>query len=268
MRFARHRYELHARHADPALTRGRSVSRFRSFLLVPAVLYVSHATAQQGAWMYDIFVEECLKASGRPGSTREQFLRGEKFNCIRGGSGASAEGPSGACAFGEAKTAVDWVFSDRGAQRTYASALADGKSGFDAVLTAQGHNPRAQAALRNCASQIEAYLQNRGKARPATMSSRKLGPQDCTCVSIVPAAGGPRQFQVTNRCDAMKISVLFGGDTLQFSPDPGSFSGWAAAGIVSAETQSVIQAPEHWTVVTIEAYELKNAATHFTCRTD
>ncbi|MGJ0510820.1 hypothetical protein [Methylocystis sp.] len=38
----------------------------------------SMAFAQQGEWIYDIFVNECVKAGGQPASTREQFLRGEK----------------------------------------------------------------------------------------------------------------------------------------------------------------------------------------------
>lgn len=60
------------------------------------------------------------------------------------------------------KENIDWVFRDRGAQATYAQQMQAGKSDFEAVVGAQGHNRPVQDLLRRCQSVAEAYLASRG----------------------------------------------------------------------------------------------------------
>lgn len=58
----------------------------------------------------------------------------------------------------EAKIAIDWVFSDSGATRTFVQNRNAGRSPYDSVIGAQGHNPHAQDMLRECAGWGSNYL--------------------------------------------------------------------------------------------------------------
>ena len=224
------------------------------------------APAQESAWIYDIFVKECQKSGGTPRSTLQQYMRGEKFNCETGGSSGRSTARGGNACERESKISIDWVFNDRGALATYNRNRQQGKSAFDAVVAAQGHNPRAQRSLRDCKQWAQTYLAQRGAAPGGlTMPTRALGQTDCACISVVPA-GPAGLYRVTNRCDAMEITVGFGGDIARLSPSPNAIAAPASAGVVTQGKPGMARAPGHFTIVSINSVGLKNAGSSFVCR--
>jgi hypothetical protein len=51
----------------------------------------------------------------------------------------------------EAKVNIGWVLEeDSGARATFSNALRGGLSYLEAVIAAEGHNPHAQATIRDC----------------------------------------------------------------------------------------------------------------------
>ncbi|MFZ1988998.1 MAG: hypothetical protein WAW96_04425, partial [Alphaproteobacteria bacterium] len=53
----------------------------------------------------------------------------------------------------EAKINIDWVLLyDKGAQQRYVEFVSQGQSPYEAVISAQAHNPHAQDTIRKCAS--------------------------------------------------------------------------------------------------------------------
>jgi hypothetical protein len=80
-------------------------------------------------------------------------------DCLDGaGTSGSSVSPPPTPECGEAKTAIDWVFADVGATKTFARHRQSGKSPLDSVIGAQGHNPHAQQMLRDCPSWAANYL--------------------------------------------------------------------------------------------------------------
>lgn len=133
----------------------------------------------------------------------------------------------------EAKQNVDWVLvKDGPALNTYFSARRAGESPFEALLTAQGHNPNAQASIRRCRAWVEEYLASAhpGKleppaGRPAAQGRPGTGaaePFDLDCISVVDAVPGYAgdgglwyvDLYTENRCPVRvsgKFCVAFGG---------------------------------------------------------
>ncbi|MEQ1715802.1 MAG: hypothetical protein ABL907_07440 [Hyphomicrobium sp.] len=248
---------------------------YRLWFIIAAIsLSVASAHAQQdGAWIYDIFVQKCRESGGSPGSTREQYLRGEKFVCRDSSSGRSTGRPPANCST-EAKINVDWVFNDGGARSTYTRQRASGLSPFDAVVAAQGHNPNVQALLRQCQAWVDSYLLSRadlpspGAPGDPTLSRRKLGPGDCRCISVLPTgttnSNGMAGYRVVNTCDPLKAAVRFVGDIARLSPGYG-LSSWAQAGLVGGGKEATVYAPPDWTLVSIKAVTLTSTANSHTC---
>ena len=171
------------------------------------------------------------------------------------------------CDAAEARINVDWVlFRDRGAQKRYRKFLALGMSPFDAVVTAQAHNPPVQELLRRCRSWTTAYL---GQfIQPPTV--RRPSRQACKCVGVYPTGttsplGNPR-YRVTNnpRCGALGISVLFKGSSLYW-PGRLLLASWSKAGEMASGEQRFVYAPG-WRFVTIAGVRVSNAGGSRTCR--
>jgi len=223
---------------------------------------------QQGAWIYDVFVQKCREAGGTPGTSKEQFLRGETFQCRNGG--ASRPTPGGATACGtEAKINVDWVFQDRGARARYAERRRQGDVPFDAVVAAQAHNPRVQSLLRGCRDWVESYLAGMGEADAGRRSPTPPTRADCRCISVLPTNDldwqGRLAYRVINSCDALEVAVSFGYDILRLSPDPNrAFTSLAQAGQVGRNEERLVRAPAG-TIVTIKGYALRRAGVTVAC---
>lgn len=242
------------------------LARAATLSLLALATASNHAPAQDGAWIYDIFVKECQKAGGTPRSTLQQYMRGEKFICDNSQSSGRSTARGGNVCEREAKISIDWVFEDPGALANYNRNRQQGRSAFDAVIAAQGHNPRAQRSLRDCQQWAQTYLAQRGAAPGGlTMPTRALGQTDCSCISVVPA-GPAGVYRVTNRCDAMEITVGFGGDIARLSPSPDAFAAPARAGVVTPDRPGMARAPGHFTIVSINSVGLRNAGSSYVCR--
>jgi hypothetical protein len=246
------------------------LSVLRSVALVPALgllaMLPDAALSQPSDWIYDIFVKECREAGGRPASSMEEYRRGEQFRCDRGGSGQSNAVPEGVCST-EAKEAVDWVFRDKGARATYTRLFSEGRTPFDSVVGAQGHNPSAQDVLLGCRPWVETYLASLGATRngPA-LGNRKLDARDCECISVIPVGAneqGRATYRVSNSCDGMNVAVRFVGDILSLSARD-AFSSWGSAGLLAYGLSSEVMAPD-LKYTSIATVKLKNASSSYTC---
>lgn len=110
-------------------------------------------------------------------------------------SGMRCEAQSVDCS--EAKQNVEWVLlKDKGARNTFETARRSGQSPFDALLTAQGHNPRAQASIRQCRAWVQEYLAEADLGTPSTDAKPPgadtgSGPDNdfnLDCISVVSTA--------------------------------------------------------------------------------
>jgi hypothetical protein len=242
--------------------RGGFVSRLTAAFLCVGLVQLSpgHAFSQQGDWIYDIFVKKCREAGGSPASSLQEYKQGKPFRCDQGGSGQSRSLPAGTCEK-DAKENVDWVFRDKGAKATYAGAFNRGLSPFDSVVYAQGHNPSAQRVLKACRSWVEAYLATLGASRDGpSLSDRKLGAQDCRCISVIPIGAnsqGRNRYRVSNSCDAMQVSV-------HFIDAVDGFSSWGSAGLLANGSSSILTVPD-WKLPSIAAVQLRDAASSQSC---
>lgn len=229
---------------------------------------IDRAQSQEGDWIYDIFVKECQKAGGRAASSLEAYKRGEPFRCDQGSTGSSQPSSQAMCET-EAKESVDWVFRDGGARGTYDRALREGRSPFESVFHAQGHNPSAQDTLTACRPWVEAYLSKLG-AKPDTspLGKRKLSAKDCRCISVEPVGrnsqGGRAIYRVTNSCDGMYVTVHFDEDNLSTTGGP-ALSTTADAGLLTTGQQTSIQGSGR-NYTSIKGYDLENAASRYACR--
>jgi hypothetical protein len=182
---------------------------------------------------------------------------------------ASQSGKSaGRCKLEEAKANFNWVFSDAGAQKTFAAARSQGLSPMDAVLRAQGHNAHAQQTLRDCASWVEAELAAKGAKRSKSdLPNRRLSQADCKCLSVLPTDTSPKGYNVKmdERCDSMQVAVKLVGD-LSAVARVGDFplSSVAGVGILRAGDSHFIRSPD-WAIVSIKGVTLKNASSSFVC---
>jgi hypothetical protein len=222
----------------------------------------SPAMAQSSAWTYDIFVNECRKAGGTVGSTLEQYNRGERFICQRGGSGSSQPGPEPSCSR-DAKINTDWVLSqDRGARLRFNQAIGAGKSAFDALLIAQGHNPGAQKSLLACQGWVESYLRRLGENRDGRPAAAAPTPEGCPCISIIPTGNsdfeGRAEYRVSNRCAPLNVTVVF------VDAAATSSSARADAGLVGRA--ATVKAPATFRIPSLEAYNIRNDSGSYTCR--
>jgi len=234
-------------------------------IMLCAWLVTSVAGAQQsGDWIFDVFVQKCRESGGAPGTTLQEYRRGEKFQCRSGGgSGASNPAPCGP----DEKRNVDWVFADAGARGSYSDARKQGKSAFDSVIHAQRHNRAVQNKLRLCQGWVVAYLASLGQSgtqpgAPPSLGNRKLGKADCDCISVLPVATG---FKVTSRCAALKVSVLF-IDAFRPHGIHTEATGWAQAGIVGGGRDGNVSPPKTYKVPSIKAVALANDDNSWTCQ--
>ncbi len=251
----------------------QSAGRHIAALCVAAcviALSMPAALAQQpSTWIYDVFVQECRKSGGTPGSTREQYLRGERFKCNTGSSGQAGLPPDGATTK-ECKINIDWVFEDRGARARYESERRAGKSAFEAVVGAQAHNAPVQRLLRQCQTWAESYLGSQQGTQPGgvTLGNRRLGQEDCRCIDVVPTGEsnfqGQPGYRVSNKCDGMNVSVRFDGTISRMGGDLG-LTTTAQAGLMGPGQQRVVRSAAGWTITSIKAVGLNNAAGSYSC---
>ena len=119
---------------------------------------------QAPAWLIGAVVASLVAASApvRAEECRYDFATKSFVGDCGGASGIiPPNGNSQNCNQQEAQVAVDWVFTDVGATRTFQRFLADGNSPLDSVIGAQGHNPNAQQALRDCSGWVANYIGTR-----------------------------------------------------------------------------------------------------------
>lgn len=83
----------------------------------------------------------------------ERGMKGASEYCCNAAFGGQAF----ACRRDIAKINIDWVFSDAGAKATYARNRRGGRTPYEAVLHAQGHNSSAQESIRACAGFATKY---------------------------------------------------------------------------------------------------------------
>lgn len=220
------------------------------------------AFGQEGDWIYDVFVDECRKAGGSPASSLNDYRRGEQFRCDQNGAGRSGTALTDAVCETEAKEGVDWVFRDAGARATYARALQDGRTPFDSVVHAQGHNPSAQAVLRRCRGWTEAYLADIGEVG----QPRPLSAKDCECISVEQVRVDARRravYRISNSCDPMHISIRFGADILSLTGGP-ALSSWVRVGTLARGAEARIFAPDR-KFSTMVGIALENPSSSFSC---
>ena len=227
------------------------------------------ADAQQGAWIYDVFVQKCRDAGGTPGISKDQFIRGEKFQCQNGGASTRPPAAGGAACETEAKINVDWVFADRGARARYTEQRKQGDVPFDAVVAAQAHNPRVQSLLRGCRGWVESYLAGRAEPDARRPPRPPLTRADCRCISVLPTSDldwqGRLAYRVINSCDSLEVAVSFGYDILRLSPDPSNaFASLAQAGGLARNEERLVRAPAG-TIVTIKGYAIRRAGSTVAC---
>ncbi|MDK9695248.1 MAG: hypothetical protein OEL76_02520 [Siculibacillus sp.] len=179
--------------------------------------------------------------------------------CLSGGTtGASVAAPPEGC--GEAREAIDWIFRDGGATRTYSTARRNGQGILQALITAQSHNGRAQTALRDCANWAVAYAGPRDTGGAPLGGTATSGPKpaDCRCISVLPNGSS---FSVTNSCSTFEVSVNFTDASTN-----GGLAGWVNAGRVGPAEPATIRAPATYRVPSIRAVEIRNGAGSFVCR--
>jgi hypothetical protein len=169
----------------------------------------------------------------------------------------------------EARQNVDWVLNNSGARATYRNRLGAGDTLFEALVAAQGHNPKAQATLRTCQVWVKNYLLQLGQPDQNLMlSNRRLTNADCQCVSVSPTGDYDWQqrqaYRVTNSCDALAVAVNFTGDIASYSPNPAGFSSVAQVGRLDTNQQRRVRAPD-WKVVSVASFTLRSTAGSLTC---
>lgn len=180
---------------------------------------------------------------------------------------ASQSGKPGRCNQNEAKTNLEWIFSNDGAKRTFAAARSQGKAPLDAALQAQGHNAHAQQTLRDCAGWVEAQLAGRGEKRSdKDLPNRPLSQADCKCLTVQGATGGSRGYNVnmSPTCDTMDIVLKLTGDNGGMPGGSLPLSSNARVGILRAGATKVVGAP-NWSIVSLRAVTLRNASSSFVC---
>lgn len=236
----------------------------RILVLAAAVTFalVSAAFGQPSSWTYDIFVKECEKSGGKVGSSREQYMRGERFACHRSSSGALQPGSDSACER-EAKINTDWVLSgDRGARGTYERNLKDGFTAFESVLAAQAHNRKAQDSIRRCQAFVERYLAQMNEL-PAV--DRKLGSADCKCISVIKTGRlnftGREIYSVSNNCPRVNLAIRFTDQIARF----GERANWGQHFPIEQGQTREINAPETFEIPSLEAYNLRSGKNSYTC---
>jgi len=106
----------------------------------------------------------------------EQRMKGASEACCNAAFGGGAFD----CNRARAQQNIEWVFTDNGARLTYFRHRRGGATPIEAVLSAQGHNPSAKAAIEGCGSfsaeyalSKDAALRNRGDV-PAGCEDAKI----------------------------------------------------------------------------------------------
>ena len=170
----------------------------------------------------------------------------------------------------EARENVAWVLNNSGARATYRNLLSNGNTPFDAVVGAQGHNPKAQAILRTCQVWVKNYLLQLGPPDQNLMlSNRSLTNADCQCISVLPTGEYDWQqrqaYRVVNSCNALAVAVNFTGDIASYSPNPAGFSSVAQVGRLDTNQERRVRAPD-WKVVSISSFTIKSTAGSLTCQ--
>jgi hypothetical protein len=175
----------------------------------------------------------------------------------------------------KAKINVDWVFSNAGAKITYQLHTGMGESAFQAVESAQAHNPPVQSLLRECQGWVEAYLAGLHKqGGPCTLGGRPPGPQDCSRFSVIPAGTdgtGTPYYRVTDAGSddqAMNVSVGFvdAGSSLAYNGVAGGSSpSYGQPQFACHSLPFTVRPPQTFTIPSISAISLQNAGGTYTC---
>jgi hypothetical protein len=163
----------------------------------------------------------------------------------------------------KAKINIDWVFADRGARATFSTHRQMGESAFEAVVSAQAHNPPVQALLRECRAWAEGYINQAGGC---TLGDQAPGPAQCRCISVQPTGEfdqtGTPIYLVTNACpDGMKVNVQF----VDALPQTGGPASWGPPILTCPAHSYKVRAPQTFTIPSINAYGLRNAGGSYTC---
>jgi hypothetical protein len=102
------------------------------------------------------------------------------------------------------------------------------------------------------------------ESAPGSAAPRTVSQSDCSCISVIPTVPG-REYNVTNSCGRMFVSVRFGGDTLHVSPRVGAFTSWIDAGELSVGEIGTVKPPAHWTISSITGISIRSGDSSFTC---
>lgn len=188
---------------------------------------------------------------------RERGLRGaSEFCCLEAFGGPLA------CA--QVRENIDWVFRDGGALATYSQQRQSGKSPFESVVGAQGHNPPVQSLLLGCRDTAEAYLAARGTPPVAPPpNARRPGESDCPCITVVRTGvdfQGRNSYSVKNSCAAIEVWVQ-----IIDARSPGAGGNWAQLGVIGPGQARTVTAAATFAIPSVSAYNLRNAAGNYTC---
>lgn len=201
---------------------------------------------------------ECVTATGLA-NARACRAAAEARGCPGQFAPASLD-MTGTCARNN-RINVDWVFDDAGANARYRRLLADGRSRFEAVMAAQGHNPPVQRSFLQCRAWVEAYLASRDSASSA--ADPVLGTEDCRCISAVPTGNGGidgqgREYRVSNSCAALDVAVQF------VDAANSTRTTWARLGELAGGGSRTVFAPGY-DIPSIRAIEVRRGSAFRTC---
>jgi len=162
----------------------------------------------------------------------------------------------------KARINVDWVFRDAGAHSTYGVHREMGESAFEAVVSAQAHNPPVQQLLRECRGWVEAYL---GQNGGCTLDDHMPIADSCPCVSIVPTGQfdptGAPFYKVSSACaGGLRVAAEFIDAAATGGPPA-----WGQPQLICPGQSFIVRAPQTFSIPSIAAYQLQGARGSYTC---
>jgi hypothetical protein len=206
----------------------------------------------------------CVQQTGLNNAATCRQTAIQACNCDTTTNQCQGTGSCDAAEEAKAKINVDWVFTDKGAQTTFSLHRQMGESCFEAVVSAQAHNPPVQQLLRQCQAWSTAYLsQKPGCGGGCTLGNSVPGPQDCKCISIRPTGTdqtGSTIYTVTNSCtDGFKVAVTFIDASTNALPSTGQPL------LVCPTLSYTVRAPQTYRVPSISGYSMQNGAGTYGC---
>lgn len=205
----------------------------------------------------------CVQQTGLQNAASCRRNAVQACNCDQSIDQCRGSGPCDPALQAKAKINVDWVFADRGATNTYNLHRQMGESAFEAVVSAQAHNPPVQNLLRQCRPWVEAYLKTGGGC---TLGNRAPGPNDCGCISVTPSGEydptGMPIYQVSSSCpDGFNVSVGF----VDAAVSTGSSASWGQPRLVCPSQSYHTRPPQTFQIPSITGMSLQNAAGNYSC---